>query len=177
MKLKKLTSKIWEIKKNVKVKDIMSKKSFSLDKDKKVTEAVKLMAEKSISAIVILDGKKPIGIVTERDLIKKVMLEKKDQNKLKISEIMSKNPKKIGPNSTILNASRVMKKLNVRKLVVVDKEGNILGMLSQTDIIQSMNKVYESYRSLLWNPTFSFWILIVVLILYLISFMLKIYLR
>ncbi len=177
MKLKKVMSKLWDIKKNVRVKDIMSKKSFSLDKNEKVMKAVRLMTEESISAIVILDKTKPIGIITERDLIKKVMLEKKDPSKLKISQIMSKEPKKIGPNSTILNASKVMKKLNVRKLVVVDEEGNMLGMLSQTDIIQSMNKIYESYKSLLWNPAFSFWILIVVLILYLISFMLKIYLR
>jgi predicted transcriptional regulator len=93
MKLKKVSSKIWDIKKNVKVKDIMSKKSFSLEKNEKVVKAIKLMTDESISAIVILDNKKPIGIVTERDLIKKVLLQK-DAKKLKISEVMRKDPKK-----------------------------------------------------------------------------------
>lgn len=177
MKLKKPLSKFWDIKKNVRVVDVMSKKVYSLDKNEKVSKAIDVMGKESISAIIILDNNKPIGIVTERDLIKKIMVPKKDPNKTLISTIMSKDPKKISPNSSILNASNVMKKLNVRKLIVVDDNGELLGMLSQTDIIQSMNKVYESYKALLWNPSYAFWVLIVVLILYLFSFMLRIYLK
>jgi CBS domain-containing protein len=175
MKLKKTHSNFWDIKKNVMVKDVMSREIYSLDQKEKVSKAVELMCKESISSIIIIENKKPIGIITERDLIKKIIFTKQDPEKILISSIMSKNPKKIGPDSTILNASNIMKKLNVRKLVVVNNDGELIGMLSQTDIVKSMNKIYESYKALLWNPTNAFWILIVVLILYLISFILRVY--
>lgn len=177
MKLKNINSSFLNIKNNVRVKDVMSTTIFSLDKNEVVINAINLMGKKSLSSIVILDKQKPIGIVSESDLIKKILLINKDPKKTKIIDIMSKDPKKIGPMSSILYASNVMKKLKVRKLVVVDEDGDLLGILSQTDIIESMNKIYESYKTLLWNPSYPFWILIVVLVLYLISFMLKLYLK
>ena len=94
MKLKNVSSNLWNIKKNVMVKDVMSTKVYSLEKTSPVQKAIDMMGNESISAIVISDDKKPIGIVTERDLIKKVMLPKKDPKKMKIGSIMSENPKK-----------------------------------------------------------------------------------
>ena len=77
----------------------------------------------------------------------------------------------------MLMASNYMKRTNVRKLVVVDDSGKLVGMLSQTDIIQSMNEIYESYKSLLWNPWYPLWIVFVILILYLFTFILRIYIK
>ncbi len=174
MKIKK---HFWDIKRNVRVKDIMSTGLHTLDENVKVKDALNVMAKESISAIVIVDKSKPIGIVTERDLIRKVLLKNKDPSKLKLGEVMTKNPKKISPDATILIASNAMKKLSVRRLIVVNKEGNLLGILSQTDIIQSMNKIYESYRSLLWNPLYPMWMIFAVLLLYLVTFLLRNFLK
>jgi CBS domain-containing protein len=163
--MKNIEKSISTIKHSVRVRDIMTVKVFLLDKEDRADKAVRLMAENKISTIVICEKKKPIGVVTERDMIKKQLFREKNPKKTKLKEIMSINPATIGQDDTILKASDVMKKKEVRKLVVVNNKGELLCIISQTDIIRSMNKIYSSYSHLLWNPwlAIAFFILVTVL--------------
>ena len=161
----KLKNAFKKIRKNVYVKDIMSKKVLKLDKTDNVFKAIKVMAKESISTIVTSHKTNPIGILTERDLVKKLLLKGKDPKKVMIIDIMTKNPVVVKKNTTVLRASNIMKKNKVRKLVVVDDKNNLIGILSQTDIINSMYRISEGYRSLFFDPMISIISIIVVIIL------------
>ena len=167
MKSKKTLSKI---KKNIYVKDVMSKNVLNLDKTESVYKAIKVMAKESVSTIVTHHNKKPIGILTERDLVKKLLLKGKDPKKTKIIDIMSKDPVIIHPDDSILRASNKMKNKHVRKLVVVDDSGNLVGIISQTDIIESMYMLDEAYSRILWNPWFTIIMFMLVALLFFLNY-------
>jgi len=169
MKLKKIFK---NVRKNVFVKDIMPKKVLNLHADDYVFKAIDVMVEKSISTIVTKKDNKPIGILTERDLVKKMLLKNRDPKKTKIKEIMTKKPIEVHPDDTVLRASNIMKKHKVRKLVVVDDNNELVGILSQTDIIESLYEIEDAYKTLIWNPWFSIILIIIVLILFFLNYVL-----
>ncbi|MBN2368798.1 CBS domain-containing protein [Candidatus Woesearchaeota archaeon] len=169
--MKHIKSNISEIRKSILVKDIMTTKVFSLAKECTADAAVNIMAKKKISTILVCDKNNPIGIVTERDIISKLLFMNKDKNKTKLLDIMSKHLVTINPESSILKASSAMKSKKVRKLVVVDSENRLLGILSQTDIIRSMNRINENYRHLLWNPWFSALLFLAITALFILNWL------
>lgn len=172
MNLKKLSLNISKIKKSVLVKDIMSRKVVTLSKNDTVYKAVQLMDEKTISTVVISDGTKPIGIVTERDLVGKVLLKRKNPTKIKLSGIMTKRPITIEPSASIHKASAIFKNKRVRHLVVIDQKGHVLGLISQTDIVQSFNRIYSNYKYLLWDPWLGFLFFILISVFFLLNLIL-----
>lgn len=157
------------IKKNILVKDIMTMNVIGLEKHETVYEAVKTMGEKSISTIVSSHEGKLIGIFTERDVINRIILKSRDPKKTLIEEVMTKNPKTISADEPILKASTLMDRYKVRKLVVVNRENEAIGIISQTDIIKSMQKIDKNYRMLLWNPMLSIMILAAIILIYIIN--------
>ncbi|MEM3374076.1 MAG: CBS domain-containing protein [Candidatus Woesearchaeota archaeon] len=147
----------------------MSKKVIFLTKEKSVYDAIKLMAENSISTIIVEENDRLVGILTERDLVKKVLYKEKDPKKLKIEQIMSKNPKHIYPDAPIIVAGNTMKEHKVRKLVVLNEKNEVIGIISQTDIINSLNKIYEEYSSIFTNPILFFILIGFVLLMVILS--------
>ena len=160
------------IKNNITVKDIMSNPVIGVSKDDTIHKAAKIMNENSISTVIVSENNKLIGIVTERDIVKKVILSGKNPKKTKISDIMTPNPVTVFPNVSILMASNLMKRKKVRKLIVVDLEDKIAGIVSQTDIINSMNKIYGAYKSLLWDSRFYFILFLLVTLFFLLNYIL-----
>jgi CBS domain-containing protein len=168
MKLKKLFRKLNRIHRNVRVRDIMTKKIISADLNEPVYKALKKMGKHDISTIITSKDNKPVGIFTERDVIKRLMLKDHDPKKTKLKQVMTPNPKIVNPDDSVLKASNIMKGKHVRKLIVVDND-EIVGIISQTDIINSFNEIYRSYKALLWNPWLFVLLFIFTLILYLIN--------
>jgi len=72
------------------VRDIMTKEIVTIDGDKTALEAAKLMAEKGISSLFVMEDAQPVGIVTERDFIRKICARERQIVEVKIAEIMSK---------------------------------------------------------------------------------------
>ncbi|MEM2139022.1 MAG: CBS domain-containing protein [Candidatus Woesearchaeota archaeon] len=167
--MKKIIQNFTNIKDNLKVKDVMSKKVIFLSKDKYVNEAIKVMAENSISTIVIEENNKLLGILTERDLVKKILYKEKDPKKIKIQDIMSKEPIYVYPDAPILVAANTMKEHKVRKLVVLNEKKEVIGIISQTDIINSLNKIYEEYSTIFMNPILYFILVIFIIIMVILS--------
>ena len=160
---------ILKIKNSVLVKDVMTREVVCLKPDDLVSKAVSMMAEKSISTIVITSEKKLVGVITERDLVSRVMNKAKDPKKTKIKDVMSTQPRFVVPDASLLQASNYMKQQHVRKLIVVGNEGEVIGLVSQTDIINNLQRIDESYRSLLGNPIFTLAVIVVVIILFVIN--------
>ncbi|MCR6668592.1 MAG: CBS domain-containing protein [archaeon YNP-WB-040] len=120
------------------VKDYMSRVILSADKNLSVFEAAKLMVEKKIPYVIVLDGGKPVGIVTEEDLISKVLAADRDPKTTKLSDIMTTPLLTIDPDATLSEAAAIMSEKRVRKLPVV-RDGIIYGVLTTQDVANYLN--------------------------------------
>ena len=120
------------------VKDLMTKEVITIDLRKTVFDAAALMNEKSIGCLVVTDGEVPIGIVTERDFVRRVVAKKLPMD-TEISEIMSKPLITIDPDSSIREAARLMLKDKIRRLPVTE-ENKLVGIIVISDFARQLSK-------------------------------------
>jgi CBS domain-containing protein len=122
------------------IKHIMrlkKKEIWTTAPDATVFEALKLMAEKDIGAMPVLDGKKLVGIFSERDYARKVILKGKSSKKTPVSEIMSTNLITITPNQTNEQGMVLMTGKHVRHLPVIQGQ-ELVGFISIGDLVKSI---------------------------------------
>ena len=116
-----------------KVRDIMQKNVITIEHDKTALEAASLLKEKDISFLVIVKEGKPIGVVTERDFVKKIVAEDKQASKLSLEEVMSPKFRSVEPSTDIEDAVQKMLNLNIRRLIVIEND-DLAGVITQTDL-------------------------------------------
>ena len=109
----------------------------SVDSKTKAREAAKLMAEKHIGSLVANRDGLPFGIVTERDLMEKIVAQGADAGKVSISEIMTAPLATVDASATLIDAARKMNEKRVKRLVVTEHD-KIIGIISQTDVVQHL---------------------------------------
>ncbi len=93
------------------------------------------MDRHNIGSLPVMDGKAVKGIVTERDIVRKVLSKRKDLAATKARDIMSQDVKAVGPEESILTALKMMNLNHFRHLVVVEKR-RVVGIISATDLIR-----------------------------------------
>jgi CBS domain-containing protein len=116
---------------------LKGKEIWSIPPDTSVFDALKLMAEKDIGALPVLDGKKLVGIFSERDYARKVILKGKSSKNMPVSEIMSTNLVMITPDLTTEQGLALMTAKHVRHLPVIDEE-ELVGFISIGDLVKSI---------------------------------------
>ena len=115
------------------VEDVMVEEVVTVEADATVQRAVGLMNKYEIGCLVVVLRGKPVGIITERDMLKRVLAKSRDPGKIKVSEIMSA-PLTVGkPEMEIEDAVKVMFKTKIKKLPVVQK-GRLIGLVTLTDL-------------------------------------------
>jgi len=120
------------------VKNYMTKEILTADVSTVVTEAAKEMAEKNLGFVIVLEKCRPVGLVTERDLLLKVLAENRDPNKTTLGEVMSTPLLSVDPDSDLLDAAKIMKEHNVRKLPVI-RNNIVYGIITAMDIARHIN--------------------------------------
>ena len=118
-----------------KVRDIMQKNVITIESLKKAHDAAIILKEKEISFLVVVKEGKPIGIVSERDIVRKIVAENNDAQTTQLETIMSKNFKWVEPNASIESSVQKMLNNNIRRLVVLENE-NLAGVITQTDLTE-----------------------------------------
>ncbi len=116
------------------VNQIMSKNVLTLDKSTSLQEAALNMTKLNIGCVIVTDGVKPLGIITERDFVTKVAAQGRPLF-TEICEIMSSPLITIGPEETIWEASEMMKQKMIHKLPVKENE-QVIGIITTTDIVR-----------------------------------------
>ena len=116
------------------VNQIMSKNVLTLDKSTSLQEAALNMTKLNIGCVIVTDGVKPLGIITERDFVTKVAAQGRPLF-TEICEIMSSPLITIGPEETIWEASEMMKQKMIHKLPVKENE-QVIGIVTTTDIVR-----------------------------------------
>jgi CBS domain-containing protein len=120
------------------VKDIMTKNVVAITVDKTVFEAAELMNSKGIGCLLIVQDGVPVGIVTERDFVRRVVAKNLPYS-VKVSEIMSKNLVTVDPNMSLKDAARLMSIKKIRRLPVL-KQNKLVGIVVASDFVRSLGK-------------------------------------
>lgn len=132
-----------EIRTRMLVKDVMSSPVFTIDEDATVNKVAQLMEEHELGCIVVTSKEgKPVGIITERDLVKRVLAKNARASMLSAKEVMTSPLITINPDETLSDAARRMSDLNVRRLGVMYK-GNLVGIISSKDILAITPELIE----------------------------------
>ena len=128
------------------VKDIMSSPAVTVEETVSANRVATLMDKTSLGCIIVTtkDGK-PIGIITERDLVVRVLAKNAKPDALKAKEVMTAPLINIEPDATITDAARRMSRLNVRRLGVMYKE-RLVGVISSKDVLGVMPDLLETIQ-------------------------------
>ena len=121
-----------------KVSDILSRKGnkfFSVGPDTSVLDALKLMAENNIGSVLVMNNDEFLGVVTERDYSRKVILMGKHSVNTKVSDIMTSNLPKVKPDDNIDHCMELMTTGNIRYLPVFE-DTKLKGIISITDVVK-----------------------------------------
>lgn len=124
----------------MKVSDILQKKGaviFSVSGSTTVLDALKILGEKNIGALPVIEDGKLLGILSERDYARKIILKGKTSQDTPVSEIMTENPFTIQPDDKIETCMSIMSDKHIRHLPVV-KDGTVLGMISIGDVVTAI---------------------------------------
>ncbi len=126
------------------ISKIMTKTVVTAGKEFMLRDAISRMAEYSISCIVVEKDRYPVGILTERDVVR-LFRGGIDIENLMVGEVMAHPVRTIPSNVPVHEAARIMNKEKIRRLVVVDKEGRIAGLITQSDIIKRIEERYIEF--------------------------------
>jgi len=133
-----------------KVADVMTKSVMSVELNTNAKECSKAMAKRGVSCAVVTQSGSAVGIITERDLVSKVLAESIDARSVLVRDIMSTPLITIGPDATLTNAAELMAQYRIRRLVVVDTTGSLVGIVTTGDIARTLAEKH-GYREVTFN--------------------------
>jgi len=125
--------------KTMKIKDVMNKNLVSIDGERKIIEACKLMGEKHIGSVLVTLENKPYGIFTERDLLSKAIAKGLDINKAKIKDYASHPLITVSGDYEVRECARIMSDMKIRRLIVAS-QGKIEGIFTASDLARVLSK-------------------------------------
>jgi len=120
------------------VKDIMTWHVVFIGVDHSIFEVAQLMSSHHVGCLVIMDGETLVGIVTERDIVRRAIAEKLPLNN-KVSEIMSKSVVTIESNASIKEAAILMANNKIRRIPVLE-QNKLVGIIVAADIVRNLGK-------------------------------------
>jgi CBS domain-containing protein len=129
----------------VPVAEVMSKTPVTASPDETVDRAAATMRTRDIGSLIIVDAEKPIGIVTERDVVTKVVAANKVPSSMRVRDIMSSPVVAVGPKEEVVQAARLMSDRKIRRLAVVDS-GKLIGVITENDIVRIWPDLIETTR-------------------------------
>lgn len=119
---------------DIPVKEVMTREVCTSNKDVSLLNASRKMIKYGVGSIVVVENSSTLGVVTERDILTKVIARNKVPNKIKLDEIMSSPTITITSNTSIREASEIMQKKGIRRLPVIENN-DLLGIITDNDIL------------------------------------------
>ncbi len=128
------------------VSDIMSRQIASVAGDATVVDAARLMSTANISCLVVMHREEVAGIITEKDLLKRVIALHRDPTQTRVSDVMSCPVVSVPSGWSILSASKKMEILHFHRLLVMD-DRTVCGIITQTDIMRAIRSAFDAVES------------------------------
>jgi CBS domain-containing protein len=132
------------------VRDVMSKNVKTVRPNSTINEVVRKMNKFEIGSIIVTDGEKPVGIITERDILRRVLEVTMASEAMKAKEIMSSPILTIESQATTEEAATLMNSKRIKKIPVLE-DGKLIGIVTSTDIVRSEPKMVETLSSMMWK--------------------------
>jgi CBS domain-containing protein len=120
------------------VKDIMTKEVITIEPSKTVFEAAQIMTEKGLSCLIVVIKAFPVGILTERDIVRRIVAKRASPD-TKITEAMTKNLITVEPETSLREAARIMSTNKIRRLPVL-KQNKLVGIVVASDFVRNAGK-------------------------------------
>jgi CBS domain-containing protein len=119
------------------IQELMTSNPCSIDSDKSVAYAAKMMRDEDVGLAPIVEGNRLVGTLTDRDIAIRVVAEGKDPESTKVTEIASTNVITVDPQQDLDEALRLMAQHQVRRLPVVEEDGRLVGVVAQADVARN----------------------------------------
>lgn len=131
----------------LKIEDVMVKEVITIDEGSTIKEAADVMNRFEIGSLIVTKKGKAVGILTERDLLKRVVSQEKSPRRTKVSTVMSKPIIVVEPSMDLEEAAKLMFKLKIKKLPVVDN-GQLMGLVTLTDLARFQPQMIRILKKL-----------------------------
>ena len=132
---------------SLKVEDVMVKEVITIDENSTVKESAEVMNKFEIGCLITVRKGKAMGIITERDLLKRVIADARDAAKTKVKDIMSSPLVVVEPSTDLEEAVKLMFQMKIKKLPVVDGK-RLIGLISLTDIARFQPQMMKILKQL-----------------------------
>ncbi len=132
------------------ISDIMTREVATVATDATVTDAASIMATKRISCVVIMRQEEPVGILTEKDMIRRVVTAQRNPMQTRVSEVMSSPITIVPPDYSVLGVCKKMDALHLHRLVVMEAS-KVCGIVTQTDIMRAIRAELERIENERWG--------------------------
>jgi len=130
------------------VRDFMTQAVKTIEAGASVRDAVRKMNKFNIGSIIVTDGRRPVGILTERDILRRIVEQSIDPSLVHVKEIMSSPVTSVDPDVSVEDAARLMAKRGIKKLPVV-KDGKLVGIVTSLDLMKAGPKLVDLLEDLL----------------------------
>lgn len=117
--------------------DTKGREVFTIDEDASVVDAIRMMAERSVGSLLVMQGQELRGIVTERDYARKVILKGRESETTRVGDIMSTELATATPDQTVKHCMELMTERRLRHLPVI-VDGAVVGLISIGDLVQAI---------------------------------------
>jgi len=130
------------------VRDVMTREPRVVRRDTNVQEVVATMNKFDISSVIVVQEKRPVGIITHKDIVAKIVQQRIPPDAIKAIEIMTTPVVSISEDSSIEEAARLMSKKRIKKLAVV-RDDELVGIVTSYDLLKAAPKLTEMFEELL----------------------------
>ena len=132
------------------VRDVMETDVKTVRPDSSVMEAIQKMNKFDVGSIVVVQERRPVGIITERDILRKILESGLDPVTVRARQIMSSPIVTIREDLAIEEAAKIMTAKKIKKIPVV-KDGKLIGIVTATDLVRNEPKMISLLEDLLWS--------------------------
>jgi CBS domain-containing protein len=122
------------------IRKAMTSNPCSIDARKSVAYAAKMMRDEDVGLAPIVEGDRLVGVLTDRDIAVRVVAEELDPERVKVSEVASRDVVTLDPDEDLDEALRLMARHQVRRLPVVEEDGRLVGVVAQADVAQEADE-------------------------------------
>lgn len=113
---------------------IMTRRTVSIGSEASLVEAARRMSEENVGCLLVIDDGRLVGMLTDRDIVTRAVLERKDLERCKVGDYMTKEVVTAIPETDVLEAVKIMNRYQVRRLPVVEGGKDVVGIVSIADV-------------------------------------------